>query len=65
MNRPYIETPQYVEYMLTKPLWLKDIDKYNQHLGKVVPISWDEEGQKEIFTPNQFDKPDEFGEEFN
>lgn len=65
MNRSYIETPQYVEYMLTKPLWLKGIDKYNQHLGTAIPISWDEEGQVERFKPNAFDKEDEYGEEFN
>jgi len=56
---------EYVEYMLTKPLWIKDHPEYNQFLGTTSGRTWDEEGQIERFEPNAFDKEDEYGEEFN
>jgi len=47
------------------PIFMYHNPDYKMYLGTVRPLSWNEAGQVERFKPNQFDKEDEFGEEFN
>ena len=42
-----------------------DLESLTIKPTRIRPKSWDEGGQVEVFKPGQFDKPDEFGEEFN